>query len=152
MTTYSEAIDLMYATFKNAWDTNSITIVGYLPNVEYEGVPQDDDGTHADTNKYWARLSVRNVTEDQATLGSPEVGKHEYETVGIITIELYGPKQDNTAITKLRKLGEFVRNAYRSVASGGEVCYREVTLRERGGESRWRRVDVTAVYTFMETV
>lgn len=154
MPTYEEAIDLIYATFKDAWDANASGVVGYVPEVRYEGVPEDDsDGKrHAPTSKYWARLSVRNALEDNAGVGRASAnGARLYQTVGTLSIEIYGPKQDNAAITKLRRLAMFTRSAYRGIASGDEVWYYEATIRERPSEERWHRIDVTAVYNYMET-
>lgn len=153
--TYEEAIDAMFVTFKTAWDADAAAIVGYLPDVRYEGVPDDesDDKRHAKQSKYWARLTVRNAVERQATLGSPHgPGTHEYESFGTIAIQLFLPKKDDTALVVGRRLGMLVRNAFRGVASGDEVWFTDATLRERNPEDRWYRIDVTATYRFMETV
>lgn len=149
MATYEEAIDLMYATFKTAWDAGTTAIVGYIPEVQYEGVRSDK---HEPQGKAWARLSVRNAVEGQATLGTPQIGKHEYETVGTLTIQLFFPKADNTAMVTGRRLAQLVRNAYRSISSGDEVWYRDATIREQPPGNRWYQINVTVTYTFMETV
>ena len=145
MATYEEAIDLMYGTFKTAWDAGAAAIAGYVPEVQYEGVRSDK---HAPNNKIWARLSVRNAIEDQSAMGTPQIGKHVYTSVGTLIIELYLPKNDNNALVVGRRLAQLVQNAYRSVSSGAEVWYREVTIREQPPEERWYRVDVNGIYTF----
>lgn len=154
--TYEEAIDAMFATFNTAWNAGAAAIVGYVPDVRYEGVPDEDDGDskrHAPTSKYWARLTVRNALEQQATLGTPHgPGTHEYESVGTLSIQLFLPKKEADAMVIGRRLGMLARNAFRGVASGDEVWYNDATLRERAPEDRWYRIDVTATYRFMETV
>lgn len=150
MTTYEEAIDLMYGAFKTAWDAEASGIIGYTPEVEYEGVR---DNRHAKGGKAFARLSVRNVIERQATLGSPGgAGKHEYETIGLMVVQLFLPKSDNTAMVSGRRLAQLVRNTYRSVSAGGEVWFRDATIREQPPGNRWYQINVTIEYNFMETV
>ncbi|AJD83167.1 minor tail protein [Paracoccus phage vB_PmaS-R3] len=153
MPTYEEAIDLMYATFSDAWTAGAAAIVGYVPDVRYEGVPdQTETKRHDKTSRYWARLTVRNAFDNTAGVGRANSSEEFlYESVGNLSIEIYGPKQDNAAITKLRRLAMLSRSAYRGVASGGEVVYTEVTIRERPPEDRWQRIDVTAVYNYHET-
>lgn len=154
--TYEEAIDAMFATFKDAWEGGAAAIVGYVPEVRYEGITDPDEGDdkrHAPQSKYWARLTVRNAIEGQMSLGTPSgPGTHEYESIGTLSIQLYLPKKDDDALVLGRRLGMLARNAYRGVASGDEVWYTEVTLRERNPETRWKRIDVTATYRFTETV
>ena len=153
--TYEEAIDAMFKTFADAWNADASAIVGYLPDVRYEGVPddEDDDKRHAKQSKYWARLTVRNAVERQATLGTPHgPGTHEYESFGTVSVQLFLPKKDGRALVVGRRLGMLARNAFRGVASGDEVWYTDATLRERNPEDRWYRIDVTATYRFTETV
>lgn len=151
MTTYENAIDLMYGLFKTAFDAGAGAIVGGpVPYVQYEGITPSKP---APNNKIWARLFVRNVNESQATLGSPDgPGKHEYESVGFLTVQLFLPKDDNGAIVRGRRLAQLVRNAYRSVSANGEVWFRDATIRERPPEERWYVIDISVTYEFMETV
>lgn len=150
MPTYEEAIDFMYSRFRDVWEAEAASVVGYtdMPLAIYEGMPVSQ---RTPTNEYWARLSVRNALDRQITIGSPGAGQYEYESAGTLTIELYLPKQDNAAITKGRRLAVIVRNAYRGVADGDCVWYFDATVRERAAEERWQRIDVTMTYSFNET-
>jgi hypothetical protein len=154
--TYEEAIDAMFTTFSDAWNGGAFAIVGYVPDVRYEGLPdddEDDDKRFPNAGKYWARVTVRNALEQQATLGTPHgPGTHEYDSFGTIRVQLFMPKKDGAAMVIGRRLGMLARNAFRGVASGDEVWYSDATLAERAPETRWYRIDVTATYRFRETV
>jgi hypothetical protein len=149
MATYEEAIDLIYGRFRTAWNAQATAIAGYLPEVKYEGV---EDDKNASQSKIWSRVSTRGVIGRQATLGTPQVGKHEYETVGLVTVQIFLPKKDATAITKGRRLAQVAQNAYRSIAAGDEVWFRDATIKEQPPETSWYQINVTAEYNFMETV
>ena len=150
MTTYEEAIDVMYVVFKAAWDSGASLIVGYTPAVLYDEPSSDG---HDSLDKIFARVTVRNALEDQSSLGSPDgPGQHKYTSEGILIIQIFVPKSDDEGVTLGRRLGMLVRDAFRTAGTAGEVEFTGVTLREQPPREGWRYFNVNADYTFMETV
>lgn len=149
MTTHSEALTQVYGKVKAAVEAQAAAAIGYVPTIEYEGVEADK---HAKKTDVWLRCSTRGVVGRQMTLGTPEPGKHEYESVNMLFVQVFGPKKDGAAITKIRKIAQIAQNAYRSVAAGGEVWFRDATIREQPPEADWYQINVTVEYNYVETV
>jgi hypothetical protein len=147
MTTYENAIDIMYGVFKTAWDSGASPIIGYVPNAYYD---EPATGDHDSLGVAFARLTVRNVAEGQITLGSPDgPGTHEYGTIGLLIAQIFVPKSDTSGVTSGRRLAKLVRDAYR--VAGGEVWFKDVTVREQPPGDRWRQFNVNVEYDFTET-
>lgn len=148
MTTYDTAIDTMYGVFKAAWDTGASPIMGYLPDVEYD---EPDEEGHAPIKQAFARLSVRNVAEGQLAMGNCEGHTKLYETLGLLIIQVFVPKSDNTGVVRGRALAVLVRDAYRTAGVGGEVWFKNATIREQPPGKRWRQFNINVEYDFTET-
>ena len=147
MTTYTEAIDIMYGIFKAAWDNGAARIIGYAPDVEYDS---PDDGERASIDKAFARVSVRNVNEGLIALGSDAIGERLYETSGVLIAQIFVPKKDNAGVVKGRALAGLVRDAYRAAANQ-DVWFVSATILEQPPDSRWRQFHVRVEYEFTES-
>ncbi len=90
----------------------------------------------------WARLSVRQLSEDQETLGAP--GNRRYLNEGIATAEIYTPIGDgHTLGGQLARIGKL---AWRGVSTSSGIWFYQVTSTEIGADKGWFRIDVTASF------
>lgn len=148
MTTYSDAINNMYGTFKTAWDNGASPIIGYVPDVEYD---EPDEEDRAPLDKAFARLAVRNLNEGLVAMGNCGNDTKLYETVGVLVVQVFVPKKDNNGVVTGRALAVLVRDAYRAAGVNGEVWFKNATIREQTPGKRWRQFNVNVEYDFTET-
>lgn len=150
---YDEARDEMFALFKAAWDANATALVGYIPEVRWQGreIATPNAGK-PDNSKFWARVSIQSVLEQQATLSNcvVEPGKKKYESSGLIFVQLFGPKSRATAYDDLQKLAIVARDAYRSKVTPGQVWFRNVRINTLQPEELFYRLNVVGEYEFDE--
>lgn len=144
--TYTQAVDAMFALFKQAWDAGAATIVGSAPAIYWQGV-EPVSGPPSDV--YWCRVSTQNVMEKQATLGDPSgVGKHRYTAMGLVFVQVFCPMTDAQATDKGRRLAELARNAFRGKEATGGVWFRNVRINELPPEEDLYRFNIVAEYQF----
>jgi hypothetical protein len=146
---YDQARDEMFALFNVAWQANAGEIVSPVPEVRWQGkeVP-----TKPDRTKFWARVSIQSVIEQQATLSNCviEPGKKKYESAGLVFVQLFGPKIVATAYDDLQKLAKVARNAFRGKTTVGNVWFRNVRINTLNPEELFYRLNVVAEYEFDE--
>lgn len=139
MTTYSAALDFVYGVLNDE--------IGYMP-VIYEGAPNNPK---MPKSGYWARASVRGVIGRQTTLGSPINSQHDYEQVNMLFVQLFVGRNEPNAMAGLRDIAQLVQTAYRGVAAGQAVWFRDATIREQPPETDWYSINVTVEYNYTET-
>ena len=86
MTTYSEAVDIIYGKFKDIWSGSS-AIVGYEPEIFW---PNSEDSESPDLDKYWVRVSKETLEESQNAFKNAS-GVKLYGAKGFVYIELFYP-------------------------------------------------------------
>lgn len=145
-TTYVEAVDQMFALFKVAVDSNSTAVVGYVPEIRWQGVKEN---SNPDPSKYWFRASQQTVDEDQSTIAN-ENGVKRYTAIGFVTVQLFCPKSDVASQEKGRKLSVVARNAFRGKKTAGQVWFRNVRIVELPNEENFRRFNIQADYEYDE--
>lgn len=146
---YDAARDEMFALFNAAWQANSAAVVGYVPEVRWQGRETTEK---PDRSKFWARVSLQSVGEGQATLSNCviEPGKKKYESFGLIFVQLFGPKSRATAYDDLQKLAMLARDAYRGKTTPGNVWFRNVRINTLQPEELFYRLNVIGEYEFDE--
>lgn len=147
MTTHSEALDLVYGALASAMASATAITGGPVP-VIYEGAPNNPK---APKRGFWAMAAVRGVIGRQTTLGSPQIGQHDYEQVNMLFVQLFVSKTEGYGMDDLRQLAQIVRSAYRSIAAGQVVWFRDATIREQPPETDWYSINVTVEYSHTET-
>lgn len=130
-----QARNEILAIFKAAWDTTGYTAL--YPDVG--GIPPD--------NAPWARVTLRHVTGEQASLASAASIK-KWTQEGILTVQVFAPQGDG--MTKVYQLSNTVLNAYRD-ATDGSVWYRNHRIKEAGGSGAFEQVNVTVEFSYDET-
>lgn len=94
----------------------------------------------------WARVTVRHMTGEQATLGPP--GQRRYSRDGLLTVQTYsvpgGGLSSGPDIVKI------VEDALRSASTPSGVWFRKVRVNEMGRDGRWYAVNVVAEFVYDE--
>jgi len=145
-TDYISAVDQMFALFNAAFSASAPAIVGYMPDVRWQGI---DEGTTPDASKFWCRVSQQTVIEEQSTIAD-ENGKRRYTADGLLFVQLFCPISDVEAMEKGRKLAVIARNAFRGKATSGKVWFRNVRINELPKEESAYRFNVVAEYEYDE--
>lgn len=147
-TNYVQAVDQMFDLFNVAFGESAPFIVGYMPEIRWQGVPES---TKPDASKYWCRVSQNTVIEEQSTL-SDDSGRKRYTSSGLVWVQLFAPVSDVEAMNKGRKLAEIARNAFRGKTTSGKVWFRNVRINELPNEESAVRFNVVAEYEYDEVV
>lgn len=146
MTTYEEAIDDIFGIFKAAWDANSATVVGSIPEVRWPGVEEPSKPNY---ENYWARVSQQTVLENQTSLRNGQNGQR-YTTSGLVFVQIFCPKSESLGMTNGRKLATIARDSFRGNATSGNVWFRNARINELEPEDKWYRFNVVAEYEYDE--
>ncbi len=140
MTTVEEARTEIIALFRTAWEANATSLAVPLvyENVTGSGIPEGEDANGRVLP--WARLSVRQLVENQETLGAP--GNRRFLNEGIATAEIYTAIGDgHTLGGELARIGKL---AWRGTSTASGIWFTQVTSREIGADRGWFRIDVVA--------
>lgn len=148
MTTYSEAIDLMFARLEAVVNAKGQELYGYVPETEYEGVRDTERGKR----KVWLRPTLRTVNEEQITLGTDDsvANVKDYESNGVLIIQLFFPRSVKTALVQGRLFAEAVRNEFRKPSAC--IWYSNASLKPQQPGTKWYQINVTVDYRYDEQV
>lgn len=144
--TYDQAVDEMFALFLAKWQAEATGIVGYIPEVRWQGVEEQDP---AELTKFWCRIMQTTVHESQRTFRNGEFGK-TFTNYGFITIQLFCPKTESQAMTLGRKLAIIARDAFRGKTTLGGVVFTNARILELPSEERYVKFNIIADYEFVE--
>lgn len=148
-TTRSEARNEINGLFLAAWNANAAAIVGYVPNVEWQGV---QPRTTPDPSKYWARVSMQTVFEEQTTLSTCEgkPGQKRYTASGLVFVQLFCPKSLGQAFELGGELAEVAKKAFRGKSTPGKVWFRNARINEIDPEDLYYRYNVVTEFEYDE--
>lgn len=148
MTTYTEAVDLMYGRTKELWDANAATYFGVVPFLVYEGVATNKTRP---TDAVWGRVSEQIAVERQACFGNDREGERSlYRSVGTLYIEIWVPRSDKTGKRAARQFASVVRSGFRGYSADGNINFSDHTVRTPDNDVNWYRYTVVATYEFYE--
>jgi hypothetical protein len=140
MTTVEEVRTDVIALFRTAWLANgtSAPVPIVYDNDANSAKPEGED---ADGRALpWCRISIRNLSEDQDTLGAP--GARRFLNEGLITVEIYTASGDGYTLGGV--LARVAKLAFRGNSLASGAWFTQVTSTEKGLDGPWSRIDVTA--------
>jgi hypothetical protein len=143
---YPNAIDEMFSLFLAAWNTGTLSVLSEVPKVFWQGITEEES---PDVNSYWCRVSQQTVEEVQSTLSDNE-GKRRYETAGLIFVQIFCPKSDDSAMGNGRKLAVIARNAFRGKTTESKIVFRNARINELTPDDNSLRFNVVAEYEYDE--
>jgi len=147
-TTYSGAGDEIKSAFWQAWNSAEVSsLVGYIPDVRW---PMVEEPAEPDPSKYWARLSVQTVFEEQTALAGSDT-KRRYTASGLVFVQIFCPKSRSNSGEIGGKLAEIARNSFRGKSTPNNVWFRNVRINELLPENLFYRFNVVAEFEYDET-
>lgn len=149
MNTPDTARDEVYALFTTAWNAGSNAIAGHVPEIRYKGVLEDDA---PDTSKFWCRISMQTVNENQATLSDcvGVAGRKKYTAYGLVFIQIFCPRSNSKCFEIGQKLATLARDSFRGKATPNKVWFRNCRINEIPPEDCWERFNVIAEFEYDE--
>lgn len=151
--TYEKAVDEMFSLFLAAWTANTAAVVGYVPEIRWQGVkPPEGQPEKPDGDKYWVRVSQQTVIEEQTSLSACVVDNENGGTLpasrftasGLLFVQLFCPKSDARSMEFGRKLAMIARNAFRGKKTESGVWFLNVRINPLDSEELWNRFNVVA--------
>jgi hypothetical protein len=141
---YQTAVDTMFGIARTALNSGSAAIVGYVPEVRWQGVEKDEKPP---VDKFWLRVTQQTVDEGQSTLRDGTNGKR-YTNTGLIFCQLFCPMSDAKCMEKGRALGVLLRNAF--TAAQTEIMFTHARINELTPEGKAQRFNVVSDYEYDE--
>jgi hypothetical protein len=138
---YVAAVDQVQGLLKTAWDANAGTVIGatYIPELRWEMTDSAEEPSNSD--RPWARCTIRHSTADQRTFG--EVGGRRFRQFGIVMVQLFAPWRSGRGAHLTQLLAQVVKDAYEGAATQ-DVWFRSVRFNEVGRSGPWYQINVIA--------
>lgn len=145
-TDYKGARDEMLGAFTTAWNSGSSAIVGYIPEIRFDG---DNKSDIPDASKFWVRISTQGINCEQGTLSENVVtnGSRRYESYGLMYAQLFAPKA-NDSKAKILNLAKLVQKTFRKRTLN--VILRNARIEELEPENGIQRINVVCEFEFDE--
>lgn len=147
--TYTEASAEMFGLLLEVWEARAATIFGQPSTLYMQDIGQQNK---IPGDAYWGRVSRQTIDDEQSSLsacvGAP--GSKRYEAMGLVFVQLFGPRSDTRANHTLALMAMELRNALRRGKAGGSVWYRKPRINELPVEDKYVRVNVVAEFNYDE--
>ena len=144
MIDYVEAIDELVAAFNAKWQADTTAVVGYVPEIRWQGVEEPDIPT---TGVYWGRFSTQVTSEVQPTHRSPTEDKMLRRIEGLVFVQLFLPRDLADSMEKGRQLATIARDVFKVRTSQGNICFQNARIQDNiPPEQKWWRLNVVAEY------
>lgn len=146
MTTYTQAVDAMFALFRTAWNAGAVAIVGTVPEVRWQGVEGKEKPP---VSGYWCRVSTQSVIEQQTSHKSglaPDESRR-YTSSGLLFVQLFCPMSDAQAMDKGRRLAMLARDAFRGKETNN-IWFRNCRINELPPDENAYRFNIVVEYEY----
>lgn len=138
----------VFARIDAVWQDKAEPIVGYLPEMRYQGVPE---GSRPDKDKYWARSALQEVrTINSAHIMSNEPGESpaEFTSYGLVIIQVFAPKEMG-AWEIGEQLAGILQRCFMAANTNSGVWFRNPRINELDQDrDDWFRWNVIVEYQF----
>jgi hypothetical protein len=149
ITEYVDASDEINARFWSDWESKSPEAVGYVPEVRWQNVEEPNS---IDGSKFWARVSLQTVFEEQSTLSNCEGApwQKRYTVSGIVFVQIFCPKSEARSSEQGKLLSKIARNSFRGKATDSKIWFRRARINELAPEDLFYRFNVIADFEYDE--
>lgn len=146
MTDYLTGLNEIREFIYTRWQAQSAVYAGYIPEMRFQGVEKE---TTPDKTKYWARLTVQSLIDQQATLSTESVTSYtrRYRDNGRIVLQLFGPRYGSNTNAILLELAMLVQNRLRGTKTQSGIWFRDAQVdASLAPEELFQRVNVICNY------
>lgn len=145
--TFGQARTDILSTFRTTWEADTPAVVGSVPPVQYEGVPQT--GVFPPKDGPWARAVIRHGLAVQATF--VDGSRKRFEKFGIVTIQVFTALEDGRGLIDAQGLAEVAKKAFEGKQTvGTNIWFRNVRINEIGVDGPWFQMNVLAEFRYDE--
>jgi hypothetical protein len=142
-----DAKNEIFGAVASNWAAVLAPIVGTNNELRYFGLKYSSE---VPVTKYWGRLSIQTVSEDQETLRN-EVRR--YRSYGLVFVQLFAPINDSQAATKLDQIADALRNLFRHCTAADNVQFSRARIADNiDPEAAWLRANVVAEFEYNQFV
>ena len=143
-----DAKNEIFAAATTGWNAAMPAIVGTNHELRYYGIKYQ---TEVPVTKFWGRLSIQTVMEEQTTLRN-STGKR-YTSYGTMILVLFVPTIEAQAATKLDQIAEALRNIFRVCTPADNVQFARARINDNiDPEAAWLRANVIAEWQYDQIV
>lgn len=129
------------------WPTVLNPIVGSNHELRYYGLKY---ASEVPVTKYWGRLSLQTVSEDQENLRNDV---RRYRSYGLVFLQLFAPINAPTAATNLDKIADGLRNLFRHCTAADNVQFSRARIVDNiDPEAAWLKANVVAEFEYNQFV
>lgn len=149
ITNYAQATDEINQRFYDDWLSKTAEIVGYVPELRWQNVQEP---AQINSSKFWARVSIQTVIEEQSTLSNCEglPWQKRYTTNGLVFVQIFCPKSNARANELGKLLSVVARNSFRGKMTDNKVWFRKARINELPQEDLFYRFNVIAEFQYDE--
>lgn len=142
-----DAKNEIFGAVATDWEATLTPIVGNNNELRYYGLKY---ANAVPTTKYWGRLSIQTVSEDQDTLRN---GTRRYRAEGLVFVQLFAPINDSQVATKLDQIADGVRNLFRHCTAADNVQFSRARVVDNiDPEPAWLRANVVSEFEYNQFV
>lgn len=141
----------MFALVTKCWKLRAPAIVGYVPEIRFQGV---EEGALPGADKFWMRASTKSVTTRQSGHRSVDFGGADdvvYDSYGFITLQMFAPMKGKDTWNKGELLSELGQRMFMASETGSGVWFRNPRINDLNNDGTWYRWNVIADYQFSQT-
>lgn len=144
--TYGSAVDEILGLFKVKWNTDTAALNSGTPYpVEW---PEVDQSAFPSVASPFARVRLRHLDAKQVTFG--EVGNRRFESMGLVTIQVFVPLSHKLGLSLVQNLAIIARNAYRGVGTASGIWFRNAKIIEVGPDRGWMQRNMVCEFQYDE--
>ena len=128
---FNNAIDEIYSMFSAEWLANSMSVadINYVPEIRLEGL---ENPNKPDASKLWARFSWQILDESQNSLKNSN-SVQLYSILGIVAIQIFGPRSDDQSFDKIMSLAKMTRNLFRGHSISDNIWFKPKISKQSPG-------------------
>lgn len=142
-----DAKNEIFGVVASNWGSVLNPIVGTNHEIRYFGLKYS---TEVPVTKYWGRLSLQTVSEDQENLRN---NVRRYRSYGVAMLLLFAPINDSQAATKLDQISDGLRNLFRHCTAADNVQFSRARVVDNiDPEAAWLRANVVAEFEYNQFV
>ena len=105
------------------------------------------DTVPRDKTSKWARVSLRHLDAEQATLANQD-GVRRWRRVGVLAVQLFTPLGDG--LTLADSVSSTIRGGFEGYSTAGGVWFRRPRTQEVGADGPWFQVNVLVDFEYDE--
>lgn len=142
-----DAKNEIFDVVASQWATVLYPIVGNNHELRYFALKYPSE---VPVTKYWGRLSLQTVSEDQDNLRN-EIRR--YRSYGVVFLQLFAPINAPTAATNLDKIADGLRNLFRHCTAADNVQFSRARIVDNiDPEAAWLKANVVAEFEYNQFV